>query len=203
MSAIINSVKGLFSPNPRKNSPSAGFTLVELLVVIAIIGILATLLLLQLTVARGKARDVKRIADINQMRTSLELFFDDNAQYPSVNDLNLLAPIYINQIPNDPLATSGCTTGVYDRQAVGAALCYGYTWNPNPGPAVRFQIWAELEQWTAALGSDADINTTAAGTDWPSAGGGPATVDGKADSNATGCTTSIVPPDCVYDQGTR
>ena len=47
--------------------------MVELLVVIAIIGVLATLLLLQLGVARQRARDAKRIADINQVRTAVEL----------------------------------------------------------------------------------------------------------------------------------
>ena len=65
-----------------KNKNQKGFTLVELLVVIAIIGILATLLLLQLGVARSTAKDAKRIADINQVRTALELYFDDNGQYP-------------------------------------------------------------------------------------------------------------------------
>jgi len=61
---------------------SEGFTLIELLVVISIIGILSTLLILQIGVARGKARDVKRIADMNQIRIALELFLDDNGHYP-------------------------------------------------------------------------------------------------------------------------
>ena len=62
----------------KTHNKSRGFTLVELLVVIAIISVLATLLLLQLGVARAKARDAKRIADTNQVRSALELYFDDN-----------------------------------------------------------------------------------------------------------------------------
>jgi len=65
--------------NLNQRAPKVhGFTLIELLVVIAIIGVLATLLLLQLGVARQRARDAKRIADVNQVRTATELYFDDN-----------------------------------------------------------------------------------------------------------------------------
>jgi len=59
-----------------------GFTLVELLVVIAIIGLLSTLAVVALNSARQKSRDAKRVADIKQVQTALELYFNDQGGYP-------------------------------------------------------------------------------------------------------------------------
>ena len=61
-----------------------GFTLIELLVVIAIVGLLSTLAVVALNNARQKSRDAKRVSDIKQLSTALELFFADNNGYPIV-----------------------------------------------------------------------------------------------------------------------
>lgn len=59
-----------------------GFTLIELLVVIAIIGLLSTLAVVALGSARAKGRDARRIADVKQYQTALELFYADYGYYP-------------------------------------------------------------------------------------------------------------------------
>jgi len=60
-----------------------GFTLIELLVVIAIIGLLSTLAVVALGSARKKANDSKRLADVKQVQTALELYYTDNNSYPT------------------------------------------------------------------------------------------------------------------------
>lgn len=60
-----------------------GFTLIELLVVIAIIGLLSTLAVVALGSARVKARDSKRLSDLKQVQTALELYNTDNNAYPT------------------------------------------------------------------------------------------------------------------------
>lgn len=61
---------------------NAGFTLIELLVVIAIIGVLASVVLASLNSARAKARDARRLAEIKQIQTALELIYDQTGAYP-------------------------------------------------------------------------------------------------------------------------
>ncbi len=60
-----------------------GFTLVELLVVIAIIAILSTLSVVALNSARAKARDARRLSDIKQIRTALDMYYDSSSTYPA------------------------------------------------------------------------------------------------------------------------
>lgn len=72
--------KAIFRPSSKR----AGFTLIELLVVIAIIGLLSTLAVIALGTARAKARDAKRVSDIKQIQSALELYNSDKGGYPSV-----------------------------------------------------------------------------------------------------------------------
>ncbi len=59
-----------------------GFTLVELLVVITIIGLLSSVVLASLNEARSRARDARRISDLNTIQTALALYYEDNGHYP-------------------------------------------------------------------------------------------------------------------------
>ena len=65
-----------------KSNTSRGFTLIELLVVIAIIGLLSTLAVIALNNARQKSRDAKRVSDIKQLQSALELYYNDANGYP-------------------------------------------------------------------------------------------------------------------------
>jgi prepilin-type N-terminal cleavage/methylation domain-containing protein len=66
-----------------RSSSARGFTLIELLVVIAIIGLLSSIVLASLSSARQKSRDARRLADIRQLQTALELYANDNGgTYP-------------------------------------------------------------------------------------------------------------------------
>lgn len=63
-----------------------GFTLIELLVVITIIGILAVVGLTSYRVANQKARDSRRQADIQAIRSALEAYMGENGVYPDTLD---------------------------------------------------------------------------------------------------------------------
>ncbi len=91
------------------------FTLIELLVVIAIIGVLATISVIALQNVRSKARDAKRVGDVKQIRTALEMFFNDNGRYPLTSEfesgsLATGTDIYLSRIPESSTPADGdCT----------------------------------------------------------------------------------------------
>ncbi len=93
---------------------SCGFTLIELLVTISIIGILIGLSVFGLQGARQSARDAKRKADLEQIRSAIEIYKADCNKYPA--SITPLSPLngdntstscpdtntYIDLVPVDP-----------------------------------------------------------------------------------------------------
>lgn len=60
----------------------SGFTLIELLVIISIIGFLVAAVMLYLSQSRQKSRDAKRVADVKQISSALDLFNSHCGSYP-------------------------------------------------------------------------------------------------------------------------
>lgn len=107
-----------------RNKTRQGFTLIELLVVIAIIGLLASVVLLSLNSARAKSRDAKRMSDVRQIASALELYYNDNNTYPTVG-LSSMVPSYIGTVPTYPLPNDGscgtaATAGAYMANYTGS-----------------------------------------------------------------------------------
>lgn len=62
-------------------SNKKGFTLIELLVVISIIGLLSSVVLASLSVAKQKANDSKRKQDLQQYKTAMEIYYSNHGTY--------------------------------------------------------------------------------------------------------------------------
>mgnify|MGYP001314964042 CR=1 FL=1 len=59
-----------------------GFTLVELLVVIAVVALVGVFAAVSVNSARSKQRDATRLANVRQLQSALEDFFNETNQYP-------------------------------------------------------------------------------------------------------------------------
>ena len=120
-----------------KKTYEKAFTLIELLVVIAIIGILATVVLVNLSSTRGRARDARRKSDLSNIRLALEMYYDSQSTpgYPAETGWAGKINTYMSggATPTDPRGSSYVNSGNY---------CYKKS-------GTSYEICAYLEQTSA------------------------------------------------------
>lgn len=104
-------------PQQKKRKKRNGFTLVELMVVIFILGLLTTIVVINVLPSQDRAMVEKARADIATLGQALEMYRLDNLSYPTSSDglQALVAPPaslattaryrqggYIKKLPEDP-----------------------------------------------------------------------------------------------------
>lgn len=78
-----------------------GFTLIELIVVITIIAVLTVAGVISFGGASKRARDSRRMADLEKIRIALELYRQSvGSSYPST--IGTLVPTYLQMVPIGP-----------------------------------------------------------------------------------------------------
>jgi type II secretion system protein G len=118
-----------------------GFTLIELLVVIAIIGLLSTLAVVALSSAREKARDSKRLSDVKQIQTALELYYTDSNAYPVESAITLGATGYAC-LGTSGFGALGCTSPYMGKVPADPQSSQSYSYT---GTSSTYTITATLE----------------------------------------------------------
>jgi len=114
-----------------------GFTLVEILVVVTIIGILAGIVMINVSMAAPTGRDGRRQADIKQIEAACEQYFSDYRKFPTSIDV-LVSGDYLKELPKDPKNVAPYTY-TYDKNP---ATCD----NAGNGNCSEYCTYAKLER---------------------------------------------------------
>ena len=86
-----------------RRSGEDGFTLVELMVVIVILGLLATVVVINIAPATDKAAATKVRADISTLEQGVEMYRLSKMNYPGGDGLQaLVAEGFVKRLPDDP-----------------------------------------------------------------------------------------------------
>jgi len=88
----------------KRHRTESGFTLVEMMVVIVIIGLLATIVIINVMPAADRAAVTKARADIATMEQAVEMYRLNAMRYPTSGEglQALVAGQHIRRLPNDP-----------------------------------------------------------------------------------------------------
>ena len=126
-----------------------GFTLIETLMVVSIIGTLTAIMYTSFDSARATNRDQRRVSDLASIRLGLEIYFNQNRQYPA--ELSDLVGVYVSEIPTPP---SKASDPLFQYNYVPLKHVAG------PSVCTSYQLWTSFETSNNALLNKRGLNST-------------------------------------------
>jgi len=137
-----------------------GFTLIELLVTIAIIGLLSTMALISVNVARQKAKIAVVQHDTDQIFKAITMLGNDTEVWPGQQAVDA-----VNVGANNEICDDGCTYGLSDSRAGITSTDGNY-----PGWYGPYMNMIKFDPWNNEYFFDTDYRVTV--DDEPCNGGG-------------------------------
>jgi uncharacterized RDD family membrane protein YckC/type II secretory pathway pseudopilin PulG len=144
----------LKNPSLKSGTNTALIVAIVIFVGIAIMGLLSTLAVVALNSARQRSRDAKRVADIRQIQTALELGYSETASYPTafipaLGDGNAVVLCKNHGVATFQSTTFGCDPvymGLVPSNSAPGGENYTYT-----GYGSSYQLTFSLEGATGQL----------------------------------------------------
>ena len=141
----------------NQKSNNKAFTLIELLVVISILGVLATLVVTNLNEARARARDSAKKQRLSQLKSALQLYYNDFMRYPATGNglvFNACGAAGTTACTPGGVFSAGSGPTVYLNQLVQSGSYFEFKYYPcSSGDAYRVKV-------TLENASDGDLATS-------------------------------------------
>ncbi|MCD6178239.1 prepilin-type N-terminal cleavage/methylation domain-containing protein [bacterium] len=146
------------------SSKNKGFTIPELLVIITIIVIIATLTYVYyLAPSKARGRDSRRIAEINDIRKAIQMYYIDHGHYPTSTESetwcsleitdpsdprycdylrDALVPHYIKDLPQDPRALQTEGSKFYSYQYISSSSASQYKLHADLETMPSYEVYS-------------------------------------------------------------
>lgn len=141
------------------------FSLIELLVVVSVLAILFAIVLPNLIGSRSRARDVNLKSSLNQMKTSLRLYYNDFQSYPNGSG-GVMMGCGADGLAACPNADGSFAAGatIYNKEMPSADNFYYQQLDGGEGFLISAQLENASDQDAAASAAKCGIAVPAAST---------------------------------------
>ncbi|MCX6793346.1 MAG: prepilin-type N-terminal cleavage/methylation domain-containing protein [Candidatus Falkowbacteria bacterium] len=153
-----------------------GFSFVELMVVISIIAVLSTMAIISLNSSRVKSRDSKRVADVKQLSSALEMYYNRNGAYPTLvtSGEALKSPdgliTYMASVPSAPTPNDGnCSPeqNAFSYEQIGTSYVVSFCLGGKAGDLIGGMAYATPRGISNSNDTDCGVTIYYGGISYP------------------------------------